>query len=1368
MTMLLVVLFCSPQKVYCQESGFKYLNYYYSYKDYNLQPQNWWVLQDKRGIIFVGNNVGLLEFDGVSWREIGIPNLVVRSMAMDDAGTLYIGGNNQIGYLAPDSKGTWQYMSLLDRLEDDKKNFPDVWKTYVTKDGVYFQANQFLFRWHQDAKVIKHWLPGPGGKFHFSFTFRGKLYIRRYNKGLMHMKGDSLEQAPGGELFAEKRIYMMVPYDSQKILIGTRANGFYLYDGIQAVPFPTDADDYVKENKLYHGIRLAAGDFALATRQGGLVIIDYQGQLKEILNKTSGLRDNSVNYVFEDAQGNLWLALEKGICKIEYTSPISTYDDRSDLPGMVNAVVRHKPGNLLYAGTSNGLFSLESKDKGKFQAVPGITDKCWSILTIGKSVLAAADNGVYQVENNDCHRIIEPPSFFLLRSQSDNNRVWVGTGSGLVSLYFNAQNNRWRKERSFDDITLEIRTLVEDKKNNLWVGTFKKEVLYVEFPVAGEISRYGVTRYGSTHGLPSGEVYVFKANGHVMFASIAQGIFRFEEKTGRFIPDTALGREYAGGEKGKGVFHIAEDRHKHIWFHSSDGKNLQAIPGSDGTFKIKEKPLLRIPKARVNSIYPDPDRDIIWFAGDDGLIRYDTKFEKNYSIEFQTLIRQVQVNEKPVFNGGKNGTYQAPGSKHPFIIDYKDRNISFKFAAPFFEGEYMTRYRCILEGYDDHWSEWSLETKKDYTNLDAGLYTFRVRAENIFGNLGKEDHFVFKVLPPWFKTWWAFLFYALALGLFMLLVVKWRSGKLEREKQKLERIVTDRTKEIQEKSQQLEKQTLQLKEQSEKLTEVDKVKSRFFANISHEFRTPLTLITGPLEQMLSDCHDKKQQKQLTLMLRNSQRLLGLINQLLELSKFESGTMKLQTGRQSIIPFLKGIVASFDPVATKNDLDLTFQSQEEDITLYFDPEKLEEVIFNLLANAVKFTPAGGKITVNTEKIPAAEEFFPAGVLEISICDTGPGIPREQLTHIFDRFYQSDSTFEHHQKGSGIGLSIAKELVELHHGKIDVHTREGKGTEFIIRLPMGDSHLKPEEIAETSKKPYKPKSPGEISTFYTIEKAAETPVNNMADNLEAGYPGNRNDLDPLQPGKNIILVVEDSADVREYIRIELEPFYTVVEAENGQEGIKKAREIIPDLIISDVMMPGKDGYELSRELKNNIDTCHIPIILLTAKASQENIIKGLETGADDYITKPFNTKILCIRIKNLIDLRSHLQQTVKREMTMQPAKISVSQNDRMFIKKLKEVIDKNISDPEFNVTQMCRDLDMSQPTLYRKIYALTGESPTEFIRSYRLKRGAELLENNFGSILEVALEVGFSSANYFTRCFKKMFHQLPSSYMASEGK
>jgi signal transduction histidine kinase/DNA-binding response OmpR family regulator len=1347
----------NTSNIYGQNTGYKFFKNY-TPEEYEGHNQNWAVLQDKRGIIFVANNIGLREFDGVTWRKIDVPNVTVRSMATDDTGTIYAGGKDEIGFLAPDSKGTLQYVSLLDHLDSNKKNFSDAWETHWTKQGIYYRTSNFLFRCDPVSKKIKVWEADNG--FHIAFVCRGTLFIRQKNIGLMKIdKGsDSLKVVPGGETFAEKKIYMMAPYqnNSKKLLIGTRSKGFYLYDGIQAVPFTTGADSYLIEKKLSHGIRLSSGDFALATLHGGLVIIDSQGNLKEIFNKDYGLQDDNVKYVFEDSQGNLWLCLDKGISKIEYTSQVSIYDDRSNLPGNVQSVTRHNKN--LYAGTTSGLFFLDSPHG--FRLAAGITNNCWSLLSIEDSLLAATSDGVFKVENEKKKKVIKNRSYVLLHSRKDTNRVWVGTSRGLVSLYF--KDGQWSGERYFENITQEIKTIVEDKKGNLWLGTRTQGVLKVDSPGNGTILNAVVSQYHTSHHLPAGPVRVFRAAGQVMFAT-DKGIFRFDENKKIFIPDSTLGKEFAGGSRG--VFLIKEDKNKNIWLHSLS-RNFQVKPQPDRTFVLNEKPFLRLPDIQVNEIYPDPGGNTTWFASNDGLIRYDTTVKKNYHCDFPTMIRKVLVNGEVIFDGYK---YE----KLFPVFEYKDRNLRFEFAAPFFEAETRTNYQCFLEGYDDNWSALTPETRKDYTNLDSGSYRFRVRAENIYENFSKEDVFQFKILPPWYKTWWAYTIYIIAGLLAISFVVKWRSGKLAREKQKLEQIVKQRTKEIEErtneikdKNLQLEKKTAQLEEQSEKLKEMDKVKSRFFANISHEFRTPLTLIMGPLEQVMSETRDSEHQKKLNLMLRNSQRLLGLINQLLELSKFESGTMKLQACQQNIIPFLKGIAASFDPVTTKNELDLTFQAEEEDIILYFDPGKLEEVLFNLLSNAVKFTPPGGKITVKVTKISTKEEDFPSGSVNITVSDTGPGIPRDQLAYIFDRFYQSDFTYEHHQKGSGIGLSIAKELVELHHGTIDVHSLEGKGTEFVIRLPLGDTHLGPEEIVEPPAKPYKHKTIPEIPSLYIKEKKP-----GIQEEVQEGQTDTittKEDFVYLKPKKNIILLVEDSADFREYIRKALEPLYTVLETKDGLEGLQKAQEIIPDLIISDVMMPGMDGYELCRKLKKHITTCHIPVILLTAKASEDSIIHGLETGADDYITKPFNTKVLCARIKNLIDLRSHLQQTLKREMTLQPAKISVSNNDKKFIKNLKEVIDKDISNPDFNVTQMCKNLDMSQPTVYRKIYALSGESPTEFIRSYRLKRGAELLkENPAMTVLEVAMEVGFSSANYFSKCFKKMFHQLPSVYQASEA-
>jgi signal transduction histidine kinase/DNA-binding response OmpR family regulator len=1350
------LLFGAPSNGYCQKYGYKYLTNY-SPEEYDSHSQNWSVLQDKRGIIYVANQACLLEFDGISWRKIRIPKMSVRSLAIDDNGTIYVGGINEVGYLAPDSTGSLQYQSLLGYIDKDKRNFSIVRKTHAVKEGIYFDTNKFILRWNPGQKKMgKIWKAGKYPLFRAFFMCDGKLFVRIDKKGLTQMENDELKLIKGGGTFASTSIWMMTPYDTdaKELLIATREKGFYLYDrhGNILKRFPTEVDDYVKEHLLHHGIRLSSGDFALATLKGGVIIIDPDGRLKHEFTRDYGLQDDDVKYVFEDLQGNLWLALNKGLSKIEYGAPGSIYDERSDLPGIVLSVTRHGLHKDVYAGTTSGLFVLASP--GKFQPVLKIN--CWSLMSMGNTLLAATSKGVFQIENGVPRGTeIEKRSYVLFRSKKNRNRIWVGTETGLLSL--RRKKDQWTIEHKFNKITKHIRTIVEDMNGNLWLGAKPNGVLKVTFS-DDKISPGMLPKlYDDSNKLPSGEVYVFTAAQCVMFGAGA-GLFRFDEKNNVFIPDSRFGDEFANGSRNFG--HLAEDKNGNIWFHS-EYRTFQAILREDGTYALNKEPSL-INTVQVNAIYPDPDEDIIWFASDDGLIRYDTtKIKKKYKPNFFPLIRKVWVNENLRIDGYKMERDKDWKDFFP-PLPYKERNLRFEFAAPFFLGESVTQYQYLLEGYDEKWSEWTKETKRDYTNLDSGTYAFQVRAKNVYGELNRKAVFKFKILPPWFKTWWAFLLYAFLAFIMVYFIVKWRSWRLHQEKERLEQVVKERTKEINEKNQQLEKQTVQLQEQSEKLKELDHAKSRFFANISHEFRTPLTLIMGPLEQMLTDDDEevRNRKDRVKLMLRNSQRLLNLINQLLDLSKLDSGKMKLQAARQNIIPFIKGVQDSFHFLAAQNKLELTFQSEEEDITLYFDLEKLEKAVCNLLSNAIKFTPPGGKITIKVKSNPTPAENFPSGWASISVADTGIGIPKEQLQHIFDRFYQAGVSGEHEQKGSGIGLALTKELVTLHHGEIAVKSSDGSegensGTEFILRLPLGEEHLKQEEIVDLPGIPSQQQKPREVSRLYAVEKE------------EKECDVEENDIELETHEKEIILVVEDSRDVRKYIRGPLESHYSVVEAVNGKEGIEKAREIIPDLIISDIMMPEADGYELCSVLKQDVLTCHIPIVLLTAKASEENVVQGLETGADDYITKPFNTKILMARIRNLIELRRQLQQKMKRQMMLQPAEISVSSIDEEFITELQGTIEKNLSDPEFTVEELGKKLYMSRASLYRKIQALTGESPNHFIRNYRLKRAAQLLKENFGNVTEVAFEVGFSSSAYFTKCFKEQFQQLPSSFQASES-
>ena len=605
----------------------------------------------------------------------------------------------------------------------------------------------------------------------------------------------------------------------------------------------------------------------------------------------------------------------------------------------------------------------------------------------------------------------------------------------------------------------------------------------------------------------------------------------------------------------------------------------------------------------------------------------------------------------------------------------------------------------------------------------------------------------------------------------LLLVIQWQYWKIALWKQNLQKALKERTEELVTKNRQLEhmeQQNLLMVEQSLKLQEMDRLKSRFFADISHEFRTPLTVIMGTLEQIRYQARDSEIESSIKRILRNSRQLLGLINQLLDLARFDSGKMKLKAAPQNLVPFIKGIVESFRFFALQNKLELTFRGEEEPIVLFYDAEKLEKVLINLLANALKFTPPGGKIKVTVTRCRRGKH------IKISVADTGIGIPNEHLPYIFDRYYQvgGPDRRDQEQKGTGLGLALTKELVTLHHGIIDVHSTIGKGTEFAVKLPMGDSHLTEGEKAPTPPTPLDANQTG----IKPPEPSAAIipswePVN--SEGTQPPLPGKVQKKQvkkepPEKKEKDLVLVVEDSTEMREFLRKPFEQQFDVIEAANGREGMEKARGFNPDLVLSDIMMPEMDGYELCRGLKKDIHTSQIPVILLSAKATEESISKGLETRADDYVVKPFNTRLLALRMKNLIRTRRELKESMKQQALVQPADISVTSMEDEFLSEVREILEKNLSDPEFNVEELARKMLVSRSGLYKKIHALIGETPVEFIRNYRLERARQLLKRHFGNITEVSQEVGFANVAYFTKCYKKLFKRLPSELSSGKNR
>ncbi|MBK7377950.1 MAG: response regulator [Ignavibacteriales bacterium] len=669
-------------------------------------------------------------------------------------------------------------------------------------------------------------------------------------------------------------------------------------------------------------------------------------------------------------------------------------------------------------------------------------------------------------------------------------------------------------------------------------------------------------------------------------------------------------------------------------------------------------------------------------------------------------------------------------------LSYSENIFSVEFALLDYYAPVKNQFVYKLAGFSKNWILLGNKREVTFTGLDPGEYILKVKGTNSDGIWSQGfASLKIKITPPFWATWWAYSFYAL---FFLSLLYNIRRYELNRTLLKNQHKLDE----------------VKLREREE----TDKMKSRFFANISHEFRTPLTLILGPSESIIQDSNQEEIKKRANTIKRNANGLLDLINQLLDLSKLEAGKLKLKASESNIVPFIKGITMSFESVAERKDITLKVKSSSDKIELFFDKEKVITIMTNLLSNAFKFTPEGGEITVSVKPssfLPLVKGELKGDSVEIKVRDTGIGISEEELPKLFDRFYQVDNSQTREHEGTGIGLALTKELVELHKGKISVTINPGAGTEFTIELPTGNKHLKDEEIIE------------ETLILTPIERGKNLVEINETDSSHFDRLSVTKNDGEANEDKNIVLIVEDNTDVREFIKDSLGNEFEIAEAANGEQGIRKAEKIIPDLIISDIAMPVMDGIELSRRLKNDEKTSHIPIILLTAKSGQESKIEGLETGADDYLTKPFATKELQIRIKNLINIRRKLQEKYGSKDFVTPKRgeeKKLSNLEEKFMNKVIEVIEHHLSEEDFSIEQFGKEVGMSRVQLHRKLKALSGKSASNYLRSVRLNKAKQMIEEEKGNISEIAYSVGFSSPQYFTRCFKEEFGYPPSELIA----
>ena len=1298
----------------------------FSHEDYNGHPQNWFITHDRTGFIYTANGNGILEYDGVSWRLISNPGLhAVRTVVADQNNVKWVGADRDLGYLEPDSLGFLQFKSLKEKIPALHPLTGNVWQIFPDQDRILFVTENTIYSWTDNQFRI---IPRPG-EIHREYQVNKEVYFRILGKGMYRLNGDSLELIPDGKQFQHLRVDVALPYKNSSVLFASREAGLFVYNGKTITKFGNEVDDYIQENNLYAGRILSDSSYAFATLRAGVIIMDKYGKRVREITTKDGILNNQVYGMTQDNYNALWLALQTGISKIEPSLPYTFYDKNLGLEGTVSAIVRHK--GVLYIGTYDGLFVQERRTgifPATFRRIEGIQNGCFSLLSIGDDLLAASATGIFRVANGEVVQIKKLIACrTLFRSKRDPNRIFIGHRRGLSSVYF--KNGQWNNEKDFEMVDGDIRTIAESDQGSLWLGTTLHNIIKIEFSGSDvknallNLEDIIINYYDDQHGLPIGTntVYLIDDELLVHTHSPEGRLLKFDPRTGKFSKKTEFGKKF--GIDTLTVYPLGyQNDGDYILLASTpiEGKSYRfsASKGSaSGTYIIRRIYDEGFRSTNGNQLFWE-NNNLLWI-GEEKVIRYDLNGYIDTKPLFKAYVRKVAVGQDSVIYGGNASSFFKP------VLNYSNKGLRFEFAAPGLRGKEANQYQFRLQGFDSNWSDWTNETKKDYTNLSEGDYQFLVRGQNIYGEITTADVFNFEILAPWYRTWWAYVLYLLFFIGFLFIALQLRARQLTSEKKALERLVAERTNEIR-------SQADQLKIQAEKLLELDQAKSRFFANISHEFRTPLTLISGCLEDLTKRDGEEENHVRISVMQKNADRLRQLIEQLLDLSKLESGKLTLNVAPINPGNFLRAITSSFSSWAAQKQIVLSVDVPQHEVLGYMDEDVLEKIINNLLSNAIKFTPQQGQVSLLAD--------WNAEELNVHVQDNGPGIPAAKIHQIFERFYQVDDSNTRIQEGSGIGLALVKELVSLHHGQIAVESQPGKRTSFKVTIPIHEKYYSSSEI-------------GSVQNNKTSKSFVEFDKNAAVETYSE-FTGDSSE-------KPIILVVEDNIDLGRYIGDHL-PGCGIILAFNGTDGVNKAFHHVPDLIISDVMMPEMDGIEFCKKIKEDEKTSHIPVILLTAKADVESRLEGLETGADDYMTKPFNARELQTRIKNLILQREKLRERFSRTVILKPKDIAITSPDETFLEKVMAIVENHLSDSEFSVDVFQKEIGTSRMQLHRKLKALTGHSAGEFLRIQRLIRASEMLSKTDDNISEVCYQTGFTSLSYFAKCFKKQFGITPKDF------
>ncbi len=1349
------------------------------------------VCQDFRGFMWFGTRNGINRYDGTEF--------VVYNHDLNDSTSLI---SNQVNNIIEDSNNilwlaTAGGVCIYNREENDFRRVYDIKNQNIP-------INNYLTSIVED-NYHNIWIGGPNVLMKLTLMDKNTGYckIESFNK-----------QFP----FSITALYK----DFKAILwIGTKA-GLFKYDPKNLSGNHFQKIQKVGDVQVNSVLRIRNGNLLIATEEDGVISLDINNSRLRTINykpeRNSTLISNKVRALYEDIDGNIWIGTRFGLSIYNPDkNSFSNYTNDLTNPFSLN----HNSIKCIYEDVSGGIWlstysggvNYYNKQFMRFEHFREKYEPEQSISYNIVSYLFKDSGGILWIgtEGNGLDRYDEETGEFThftnfkdhlesldnikSISESDNETLWLGTNGGLVSFNKRSYNFTNYINDPEDPGSLsynQVHATLVDNNGNLWVGTNSGGLDLLQPDSDGFIHFRQSDSFGS---LISNNInYLLEGSNGNIWIGTEGGLDCIDPVEMKFLRNNSETNQYAEMPVFR-IITLFEDSDKLLWI-GTEGQGLVSYNQSDLSYK-QYTVIDGLSNNTINAIEEDNDKNL-WISTNAGLSRISFKSStegkkiqliKNYSSEdgLQGNTFSYRSSEKAedgkIYFGGAHGfnafypyylndsivtpevqftrlriNYQEMGVKDYDSPLSKDINLEQKIFFRYYQQQFSLDfiginyinpgniyYSYMLEGKDENWIKIGKQKSLTFTYLEPGEYDLRIKASgdpNIWGK--NYSSIEIKIIPPPWKSWWAYTLYIifiLALIIFFIVYsIRWFKLRTNLEFERLS------------------------KAREEKMHEM---KVRFFTDVSHELRTPLTLILSPLEKLISEVgNNLRISKQLLLIERNGKRMLNLVNQLMNLRKFETGHMKLHAAKGNISRFVQETTLPFRELARTREIDLVFTTSPEDIVAWFDRDKLEIVLNNLLSNALKVTSSHGKIEVQVSKTklrvkPTEKESInqtaavSENFIEIIVRDYGKGIPAELLPEIFNRFYSSGSW----KLGTGVGLELTKRMVELHYGRISVKSEEAKKkksgkTTFKVLLPMGKEHISEDQIIDNYK------TSEEISLYK--EKLLETEIIDENTNTESS---NLEKVLDATKEKPLMVIVEDNIDLCLFIANLFSDSFSIKTAFNGVEGWEIILNSIPDIIISDVMMPKMDGIELCRFAKTDKRTCHIPIILLTARTHETYKFDGLETGADDYIHKPFSTNYLVIKVKNLILQRKQVQDHFYRNSYIRPEELAVSSIDEKLLKKALLIIDKRMSDPELSVDSLSKELGLSRVHFYRKIKTLTDLTAVEFIRAIRLKKAAELLEYGNMNISEVQYHVGFLDAEYFRKSFKKQFKVTPREYFDS---